>query len=250
MDFKEVCEHENSDLNLTDYIFYVYLISISIVILVLHLKKSLKNKIKAYINEIFYIKENSQKAKNNDKEKVQIIDDEKQNQFNCYTNITKNNQEEIKSRTNINKGSKNKRGKKNKNKNKNINNSNQKSKNNQNISQNHNNNINNNQINTENINQINNEIYNEINNQINNENNYQINNENNNQINSVYNNDNGNNELGFIIMNIENEPQIGLTNIGATCYMNATLQCFSHTIKLTNYHLAPKNKNYVTRLRS
>jgi ubiquitin carboxyl-terminal hydrolase 2/21 len=47
-------------------------------------------------------------------------------------------------------------------------------------------------------------------------------------------------------MNIENEPQIGLTNIGATCYMNATLQCFSHTIKLTNYYLAPKNKNYVT----
>ena len=33
---------------------------------------------------------------------------------------------------------------------------------------------------------------------------------------------------------------IGLNNIGATCYMNATLQCFSNTKKLTNYFL----KNY------
>jgi len=30
---------------------------------------------------------------------------------------------------------------------------------------------------------------------------------------------------------------IGLTNIGATCYMNATLQCLSNTEKLTNYFL-------------
>ena len=30
---------------------------------------------------------------------------------------------------------------------------------------------------------------------------------------------------------------IGLNNIGATCYMNATLQCFSNTNKLTEYFL-------------
>ena len=30
---------------------------------------------------------------------------------------------------------------------------------------------------------------------------------------------------------------IGLNNIGATCYMNATLQCFSNTKKLTEYFL-------------
>ena len=29
----------------------------------------------------------------------------------------------------------------------------------------------------------------------------------------------------------------GLGNIGATCYMNATLQCLSNTEKLTNYFL-------------
>ena len=30
---------------------------------------------------------------------------------------------------------------------------------------------------------------------------------------------------------------IGLNNIGATCYMNATLQCLSNTKKLTEYFL-------------
>ena len=41
---------------------------------------------------------------------------------------------------------------------------------------------------------------------------------------------------------IGEEPQIGLNNIGATCYMNATIQCLSHTVKLTNYFLNPKHK--------
>ena len=36
----------------------------------------------------------------------------------------------------------------------------------------------------------------------------------------------------------EKEPiTIGLNNIGATCYMNATLQCLSNTDELTNYFL-------------
>ena len=38
---------------------------------------------------------------------------------------------------------------------------------------------------------------------------------------------------------------IGLNNIGATCYMNATLQCLSQTADLTNYFLSEKNQNYI-----
>jgi len=40
-------------------------------------------------------------------------------------------------------------------------------------------------------------------------------------------------------------PLIGLENIGATCYMNATLQCFSQTELLTNYFLNENNKNRI-----
>ena len=52
-----------------------------------------------------------------------------------------------------------------------------------------------------------------------------------------------NNELGkiklknsFLKLNIE-PILVGLDNIGATCYMNATLQCLSNTSKLTEYFL-------------
>ena len=54
------------------------------------------------------------------------------------------------------------------------------------------------------------------------------------------------NTIGYISAKINEEPKIGLNNIGATCYMNATLQCLSHTIKLTNYFLSPKNENFVS----
>ena len=53
------------------------------------------------------------------------------------------------------------------------------------------------------------------------------------------------NNIGFLMAEIGEEPKIGLNNIGATCYMNATIQCFSHTVKLTNYFLNPKNKNFI-----
>ena len=60
--------------------------------------------------------------------------------------------------------------------------------------------------------------------------------------------------IGYINSNINEEPKIGLNNIGATCYMNATLQCLSHTVKLTNYFLNPKfqkiinsNKNILSK---
>jgi len=36
-------------------------------------------------------------------------------------------------------------------------------------------------------------------------------------------------------------PKIGLQNIGATCYMNATLQCFCHIEKFVNYFKYSKN---------
>ena len=52
-------------------------------------------------------------------------------------------------------------------------------------------------------------------------------------------------ENGFIVMKIQREPKIGLGNIGATCYMNATLQCLSHTIKLANYFLNKKKEKKI-----
>ena len=51
--------------------------------------------------------------------------------------------------------------------------------------------------------------------------------------------------IGYINARIKEEPKIGLNNIGATCYMNSTLQCLSHSTKLTNYFLAPYNQNYI-----
>ena len=44
-------------------------------------------------------------------------------------------------------------------------------------------------------------------------------------------------ELKDVIANYEEPILIGLNNIGATCYMNATLQCLSNTKKLTDYFL-------------
>ena len=38
---------------------------------------------------------------------------------------------------------------------------------------------------------------------------------------------------------------IGLNNIGATCFINATLQCLSQTEDLTNYFLNEKNKDNI-----
>jgi ubiquitin C-terminal hydrolase len=40
-------------------------------------------------------------------------------------------------------------------------------------------------------------------------------------------------------------PGIGLANIGSTCYMNATLQCFTQTAPFTDYFLNPDHKDII-----
>ena len=130
------------------------------------------------------------------------------------------------------------------------------------INENNNNIINNNydiNLNINNINYDNNSFYPDNNNIINNNNNYNINNNNNNfnfdsNFNNNYNNDNNiintnsnisNNNMNDFSNNnnINNDqqrvildkflPTIGLANLGATCYINATLQCLAHCIELS-----------------
>ena len=43
----------------------------------------------------------------------------------------------------------------------------------------------------------------------------------------------------------ESPTLIGLNNIGATCFMNSTLQCLSQTKELTNYFINEKNKEKI-----
>ena len=48
-----------------------------------------------------------------------------------------------------------------------------------------------------------------------------------------------NEEIKKKYINLKKEPiLVGLNNIGATCYMNATIQCLSNTDILTNYFLS------------
>ena len=101
---------------------------------------------------------------------------------------------------------------------------------------------------------INNNINNTINNNINN---YAKNNINNNINNNANNktNVNNNDKKEYIHDNIRNNfklgcPHIGLTNIGATCYMNSTLQCFCHIEKLVNYFKYKYNNNKSNNLSS
>ena len=64
---------------------------------------------------------------------------------------------------------------------------------------------------------------------------------NNNNINKINNNNNKINNINNNIIiksikyNYNSCPHIGLQNIGATCYMNATLQCFCHIEKFINF---------------
>lgn len=48
-----------------------------------------------------------------------------------------------------------------------------------------------------------------------------------------------------MLSNFTKTPEIGLANIGSTCYMNATLQCFSQTGPFTEYFLDPNHKDII-----
>ena len=91
--------------------------------------------------------------------------------------------------------------------------------------------------------------------EINNLNNIGININNINNININNNEDNNNNRIRRCnsLPNKKQKPielylqptLIGLNNIGATCFMNSTLQCLSQTGDLTNFFLSEKNENYI-----
>ena len=52
-------------------------------------------------------------------------------------------------------------------------------------------------------------------------------------------NNKNNNNIYNSVISFDKKPK-GLNNIGATCYMNATLQCFYHCDKLTKYIISEK----------
>ena len=135
----------------------------------------------------------------------------------------------------------------------NINNIN--NQNNNNINQINNNIIQNNKFNNQiDINRINNNNFNNANNNIINKNNIII--PNNNQINNNFINNININPIPMAqenFLEIKLKPiqkyskptLIGLQNVGATCFMNSTLQCLSQTKGLTNYFLEEKNKQTI-----
>ena len=78
-------------------------------------------------------------------------------------------------------------------------------------------------------------------------NNIILNNNNSNMINIP--NCNMNNNISYNNFNINpffnKQPLVGLNNIGASCYMNSTLQCLSQTFPLTNYFLDQNNEYFI-----
>ena len=102
------------------------------------------------------------------------------------------------------------------------------------------------------LNNMNNMFMNNINNMNNYTNNFLFNNNNNlinNNSNNLINNNNNNNKNLKKFkppkpISLYSKPTlIGLQNIGATCFMNATLQCLSQTEDLTNYFLDEKRSS-------
>ena len=98
-----------------------------------------------------------------------------------------------------------------------------------------------NNINFMNLNNMNNSINNNISNSYINNNNMNINTFNQGNIGNISSfNQNINNKT------LDQYPAlIGLKNIGSTCFMNATLQCFSQIGELSKYFLSEKNRNEI-----
>ena len=165
-------------------------------------------------NEVQKVDENSFSSKNSE------LDNNNSN------NIISNNNNDYNNNKNININFENN--------NKTNNDINSVNQNNNNIFNNFDNFDKNNQINNNFIN-INNQLINNNNNNINNNN---INNNINNEVQKVDGND-------IIKLGYQIPPNIGLNNVGATCFMNSTLQCLSHTKKLTNYFLNPLNQERI-----
>ena len=114
---------------------------------------------------------------------------------------------------------------------------------------NNNNNINNN-LNMMNQNSVMNNNINVINNNMNNMNNRNMygmmaNNLNNNMINNQQRNNQNPPNPKKPIDDYRSPTLIGLQNIGATCFMNATIQCLSQTEDLTNYFLDNKRRERI-----
>ena len=112
-----------------------------------------------------------------------------------------------------------------------------------------NNNINNN-LNMMNQNSVMNNNINVINNNMNNMNNRNMygimaNNLNNNMINNQQRNNQNTPRRKKPIDDYRSPTLIGLQNIGATCFMNATIQCLSQTEDLTNYFLDNKRRERI-----
>ena len=74
------------------------------------------------------------------------------------------------------------------------------------------------------------------------------NNDNDNNISYNNKDNNNNNVINYLKEKFKSCPKIGLQNIGATCYMNSTLQCFSHIEKFVEFFkYNPQIKDILTK---
>ena len=238
------------------------------------LSKEIEKQKQEYLDKIKELE-----IKLNEKEKIKKNDENKSNkQINDKILFLENIEDELESEMNkikikekdiekIKKQLEEEKNKINNNSNSNNNNINNNVNNSNNINFNMNNNmnLNNMSLNNYNMNSMNNMMNNispmninlnlsqapSIGNMINiNNNNPNIinNNMNNFVTNYNFNNGNGfnrNKDLSKPINQYSKPTLIGLNNIGATCYMNSTLQCLSQTVALTNYFLNDKNKEKI-----
>ena len=184
------------------------------------------NKLKKNNNKNIISIINNHENENNNNYKDNNKDSNKNNNVNNHIIINNNNNKIIMDNMN----------RKNNNINNIINNNISNLNNKSNTNNNSNSNIDNTNMN--NSSNINNTIMN---------NNIILNNNNSNMINIP--NCNMNSNISYNNFNINpffnKQPLVGLNNIGASCYMNSTLQCLSQTFPLTNYFLDQNNEYFI-----